>query len=85
MSIGGDLPSIHDSATNNFLASQFVPQAGVVGYWIGLTCDETLGPENAACTWLDGIPFDFQDFTNGAPDGAVAGAPCAGNICLASI
>uniref|UniRef100_A0A914EKN2 C-type lectin domain-containing protein n=1 Tax=Acrobeloides nanus TaxID=290746 RepID=A0A914EKN2_9BILA len=41
-------------------------------YWIGLQC---VGQN---CTWLDGTPYDFNNFYNGAPDGATGGAACSG-------
>uniref|UniRef100_A0A914CVS7 C-type lectin domain-containing protein n=1 Tax=Acrobeloides nanus TaxID=290746 RepID=A0A914CVS7_9BILA len=83
---GGDLISIHDNATTYFIQSQLVSQSNVIGYWIGLTCNETNGiGTNAVCTWLDGTPYNYQNWQAGVPDGASGSSGCANNNCLVTM
>uniref|UniRef100_A0A914CNQ2 C-type lectin domain-containing protein n=1 Tax=Acrobeloides nanus TaxID=290746 RepID=A0A914CNQ2_9BILA len=83
---GGDLVSIHDNATNYFIQSQLVRQPNIIGYWIGLTCNETNGIGNkSVCSWLDGTRYNYQDWQAGGPDGASGGAACANNNCLVTM
>uniref|UniRef100_A0A914EBT9 C-type lectin domain-containing protein n=1 Tax=Acrobeloides nanus TaxID=290746 RepID=A0A914EBT9_9BILA len=83
---GGNLISIHDNATNYFIQSQLVRQPNIIGYWIGLTCNETNGiGNNSVCSWLDGTPYNYQDWQAGGTDGASGGAACANNNCLVTM
>uniref|UniRef100_A0A914EDW5 C-type lectin domain-containing protein n=1 Tax=Acrobeloides nanus TaxID=290746 RepID=A0A914EDW5_9BILA len=83
---GGHLVSIHDNATNYFIQSQLVHQSNIIGYWIGLTCNETNGiGNNSVCSWLDGTPYNYQDWQAGGTDGASGGAACANNNCLVTM
>uniref|UniRef100_A0A914C7I3 C-type lectin domain-containing protein n=1 Tax=Acrobeloides nanus TaxID=290746 RepID=A0A914C7I3_9BILA len=50
---------------------QLVPQTNIVGYWIGLVCNETNGAgASAVCTWPDGTAYNYQNWANGGPDSA---------------
>uniref|UniRef100_A0AC34FPR2 C-type lectin domain-containing protein n=1 Tax=Panagrolaimus sp. ES5 TaxID=591445 RepID=A0AC34FPR2_9BILA len=57
--LGGNLASIHDAFTNAFLFTQsqsaFSPPSN---FWIGLSCNA------GNCSWTDGSPFSYNDFTN---------------------
>uniref|UniRef100_A0A914CJE9 C-type lectin domain-containing protein n=1 Tax=Acrobeloides nanus TaxID=290746 RepID=A0A914CJE9_9BILA len=65
---------------------QLVSQSNIIGYWIGLTCNETNGAgTNAVCTWLDGTPYNYQNWQAGVPDGASGSSGCANNNCLVTM
>ncbi|CEF64193.2 CUB domain and C-type lectin domain and C-type lectin-like domain and C-type lectin fold domain-containing protein [Strongyloides ratti] len=53
----GELPVIHNVMTNNFITDLITDSV-----WIGLTCDN-----KNICTWVDGTPYDYNNFQNGLP------------------
>lgn len=61
-----------------FILDTVMPIVPSQRYWIGLIC---LGQR---CRWLDGTPYDYNNFANGRPDGATGSAACIG-VCYVSI
>ncbi|KAH9488673.1 C-type mannose receptor 2 [Bulinus truncatus] len=65
MSLGGDLPSLHDDSTNTSIAS-LVNTSGVQTMWIGL--HDTINEK--AFEWSDGTLLDFSNFFEFEPSSA---------------
>ena len=64
-SLGGDLPSITDKATNDFLV-KLHPHVS----WIGLRQHPNEGSWTALGAWTDGSPWCFQNWFEGEPNDA---------------
>ena len=62
----GDLASIPDMETNEFISS-LLPDAG--GYWIGGTDAASEG----AWRWSDGTPWGYTNWRRGQPDNDMGG------------
>ena len=62
-SLGGDLPSITDKATNDFLA-----KLNGMPSWIGLRQHPNEGSWTALGAWTDGSPWCFQSWLEGEPN-----------------
>ena len=62
---GGDLPSITDKATNDFLV-KLHPHVS----WIGLRQHPNEGSWTALGAWTDGSPWCFQNWFEGEPNDA---------------
>ena len=61
---GGDLPSITDKATNDFLMRLNSKQPS----WIGLKQHPNEGSWTALGSWTDGSPWCFQNWGKGEPN-----------------